>query len=338
MVLTNAANVAGQFTSDWDSGPPSGTSLYGRTSIGGGRVLKLMTNGAADSFGDLVIDNFSGDEPVTAFLASFDLLLSGRWVQCPTCVRLFPSADGFSFNFATNFYRPTAADGRPLREDGFTNGLSVGFDTFDSRGDNDPNDTAPAIEVKVFGRQIAFQSMAGGTRFGSSAGPLLRDPLTGQPLTLDTDSPTEIDPVSHTPVSHFAPVIIELKVDGTLWVTYKGVLVLSNVQTTLPPIVGGQFAFAARTGEAYENVWIDNLGIQSFAALTVISSYARLDQGFFQLRFSGVPGTGYTVLGSTNLIDWSGLGPATETAAGQFEFTDTAAPNHPTRFYQLRSP
>jgi hypothetical protein len=56
---------------------------------------------------------------------------------------------------------------------------------------------------------------------------------------------------------------IELKLDGTLWVNYKGVLVLSNVQTRLPPITGGRFAFAARNGGYNQNVWIDNLQIQT---------------------------------------------------------------------------
>ena len=41
---------------------------------------------------------------------------------------------------------------------------------------------------------------------------------------------------------------------------------------------------------------------------------------------------------STHLIDWTPLGPATETNPGPFEFTDALAPAYPTRFYQLRSP
>ncbi len=67
-----------------------------------------------------------------------------------------------------------------------------------------------------------------------------------------------------------------------------------------------------------------------------ISSYTRLGSGDFQLRFNAAAGTDYTILVSTNLIDWTSLGAPTETAPGQFEFTDTDAPDHPTRFYQLR--
>src|SRR6185503_3899453 len=69
-----------------------------------------------------------------------------------------------------------------------------------------------------------------------------------------------------------------------------------------------------------------------------ISSLARLSNGPFHLQFSGVNGASYRVLVSTNLLDWAALGSATETAPGQFEFTDAEAENHSTRFYQLRSP
>ena len=71
---------------------------------------------------------------------------------------------------------------------------------------------------------------------------------------------------NHPTLTHFAPVTIELKIDGTLWVTYKGVLVLSNVQTRLPPLSGAKFGFGGRTGESGENIWLDNLGIQTYSA------------------------------------------------------------------------
>jgi hypothetical protein len=69
-----------------------------------------------------------------------------------------------------------------------------------------------------------------------------------------------------------------------------------------------------------------------------IESCALLGDGCFHLQFTGQPGASYMVLGSTNLVDWGELGPATETSPGQFEFTDTAAPDYETRYYKLRSP
>lgn len=69
-----------------------------------------------------------------------------------------------------------------------------------------------------------------------------------------------------------------------------------------------------------------------------LSAYELLGNGQFRLRFDAAPGSGFNVLVSSNLIDWIGLGPASETSPGHFEFTDAAAPGHATRFYRLRSP
>ena len=84
-----------------------------------------------------------------------------------------------------------------------------------------------------------------------------------------------------------------------------------------------------------------DLTFQTSAAIPsrpTISGVMRLGDGRFRLQFTGLADANYTVIVSTNLIDWADLGPAVETSPGQFDFTDTAAPNHPTRFYQLRSP
>lgn len=69
-----------------------------------------------------------------------------------------------------------------------------------------------------------------------------------------------------------------------------------------------------------------------------ISGFTLLGNGQFRLQFDGLAAAPYTVLTSTNLTDWTPLGPASETAPGHFEFTDADAPGQPQRFYQLRSP
>jgi hypothetical protein len=65
-----------------------------------------------------------------------------------------------------------------------------------------------------------------------------------------------------------------------------------------------------------------------------------LGNGNFQLNFTNTPGTVYTVLATTNLSlsvsNWTTLGITTETAAGQFQFTDTQAAGKPVRFYRVR--
>jgi hypothetical protein len=65
-----------------------------------------------------------------------------------------------------------------------------------------------------------------------------------------------------------------------------------------------------------------------------------LADGSFQLNFTNTPGTVYTVIATTNLLlsvsNWTNLGNTTETAAGQFQFTDTQAAGAPLRFYRVR--
>jgi hypothetical protein len=61
-----------------------------------------------------------------------------------------------------------------------------------------------------------------------------------------------------------------------------------------------------------------------------------------QVSFTNVPDTGFTVLASSNisvpLSSWSVLGAATETAPGQYQFTDSSISNYTRRFYSVRSP
>jgi alpha-glucosidase len=60
------------------------------------------------------------------------------------------------------------------------------------------------------------------------------------------------------------------------------------------------------------------------------------------LTFTNFPGDRFTVLATTNLnlpLDaWTALGSATETAPGQFQFTDAQATASTARFYRVRSP
>ena len=68
----------------------------------------------------------------------------------------------------------------------------------------------------------------------------------------------------------------------------------------------------------------------------------NLTVGGFQFRFTNTPGRSFTVFGITNLSvpfsNWTALSGLTETAPGQFQFTDSQATNHETRFYRVRAP
>lgn len=64
--------------------------------------------------------------------------------------------------------------------------------------------------------------------------------------------------------------------------------------------------------------------------------------GEFQFGFTNVAGATFTALASTNVAlpfgGWTVLGPVTEIAPGQFQFTDPQATNSGQRFYRVRSP
>jgi alpha-tubulin suppressor-like RCC1 family protein len=60
--------------------------------------------------------------------------------------------------------------------------------------------------------------------------------------------------------------------------------------------------------------------------------------GGFALSFSGFSNANYGVQASTNLINWSRLGNATQLSPGEFLFLDGSATNRPERYYRLISP
>jgi hypothetical protein len=64
----------------------------------------------------------------------------------------------------------------------------------------------------------------------------------------------------------------------------------------------------------------------------------KLGDGAFQFTYTNGSARSYSVYASTNLIDWSAIGAATQISSGQYEFTDPNSPEAPHRFYHLRSP
>jgi hypothetical protein len=71
-----------------------------------------------------------------------------------------------------------------------------------------------------------------------------------------------------------------------------------------------------------------------------------LAAGTFQLNFSGVNDLPYTIWASTNMLDWSQIGiasqlypwPLPQQYPRPFQFNDLATTNYPARFYQVRLP
>lgn len=224
--------AGGQLCQDFNSVTPAGTRLFGDAQVDAGR-LKLYTIPQTNAFGIAYFDDFGGGQFVKAFRATFKASLFGS-----TCCGggAFP-ADGFSFNLvpaATVRSNPTYNE---PAEEGLEEGLAVNFDTWD----NGPfNIEAPAIEVKWRGQIIAaapFQSSQ--SQFG------ITDP----------------DAASRD-------VLIELKPDGKINVSYGGTLVLNNVQTPYDPAAIGtpKWVMGTRIGGANDNHWFDDLCITTLPA------------------------------------------------------------------------
>ena len=86
---------------------------------------------------------------------------------------------------------------------------------------------------------------------------------------------------------------------------------------------------------------MDVLGYNGPHPLAPPRLFATKTNGNVQVRFVNSPGVTFTVLATTNIAvpeaNWTVLGSATESPAGQFTFTDTTATNG-ARFYSVRSP
>jgi hypothetical protein len=193
--------------------------------------------------------------------------------------------------------------GQPA-EEGLEAGLSVNFDTWD----NGPIPEAPAIEIKWRGQIIA------NAPFQASQSPL---------------GITDANAASRD-------VVIELKANGRMDVSYGGALVLNNVQTPYDPAAIGtpKWVMGARVGGANDNFWFDDLCIATMPATghkipglfnTGLSALGALMKDnaidpHYHLTFGGT--TAYVAtetggfpippwLGSNSLSDW--ISPAMDT-------------------------
>src|SRR5262245_57549400 len=227
--LSPATLTAATYSSDFKSGTPAGMTLFGAANVSGGFLQ--LTPALNGQFGIAYIDDFGGGQLVQSFRATFKAALFGS--TC--CGGGSLPADGFSFNLvpaASALTNPGL--GQPA-EEGLNEGLAVNFDTWDNGGGE-----APAIDVKWKGTIIATAP------FQASQSPV------GAPDA----------------ASALRDVDINLEPDGTLDVSYGGIVVLSNVQTPYRPQVIGvpKWVLGARTGAANDNHWIDDLRIVAVPA------------------------------------------------------------------------
>src|ERR1039458_6191360 len=145
-LTTTLAAYAGTFTTDFNSGLPAGTAVYGSAlvdttgGVGNSGCLKMTTNAVNQNAGFIINDLESG-AAINAFTATFQLVL-GSASGTP--------ADGFSFNYAGDVPDGTIdEEGAPV-----TSGLTVEFDTFTNNATTD----LLGIDVKWNGTEIATRS------------------------------------------------------------------------------------------------------------------------------------------------------------------------------------
>ena len=191
-------------------------------------------------FGNAVVDagvlKLTGTGPVQGGQFYIDDLDAGQPVTALTASFLmligggpdpkFP-ADGLSLSFASDL--PSVPTWGAPGEEGGGSGLIVSFDTWDN--------------FPFFDDAIAIDVFFNGMRKG-------RFPYQS----------------SQGPAPAFLDVQLVLRADGTLDLSYGAVTAFSGLQTGYTPISGGRFAFAARTGGASDNHWIDDLTITTGAA------------------------------------------------------------------------
>jgi hypothetical protein len=76
--------------------------------------------------------------------------------------------------------------------------------------------------------------------------------------------------------------------------------------------------------------------------LAIASSGGRLSYkqsgSQWDLKFTGTPGQTYKIQASTNLVDWTTIGTATDLGGGNFEFVDPDWKSRNTGFYRIVQP
>lgn len=136
---------AGSFATDFNSGLPEKSTVYGDALIGanGGYTnsgyLQLTTAAGGQNGAFVVTNDLDAIVPVVSFTARFKILIGGgeRWNY----------GDGLSFNFAPDV--PLGTSGLP--EAGVGSGVSVAFRTTPASGNPDPTITAAGTTFPVSG-------------------------------------------------------------------------------------------------------------------------------------------------------------------------------------------
>src|ERR1039458_1453814 len=217
-----ATAQAGSFFSDFESGLPANTAVYGYgTPVGGfvdstggfngGGCLKLTTAVASQNGTFIITSDLDSGTPVAGFTATFKMTVGTQ------------GGDGFSFNFANDLPLST------INHEGAGHGLTIEFDTYY----NGAGDNSPSIDVKV-----------GGTEVATSFSPQI---ITTTGIYADVFIQLNPD------------MTLTVVYDGIY--AYKNLDLSPYLTPSVYPFTGALFGFGAQNGGAYANKWLDNLNI-----------------------------------------------------------------------------
>lgn len=255
-----------------------------------------VTTATKSQRGVILMPDIDQGLPIRGFTFECDLRIGGG-SETP--------ADGFSLNYA-RANDPVVLDianggdgagfaaspgGEPnLPEEGTQTGLGIGFDTYDS-GSSD----VVGISVRVDNALVS--SKAYPTRHGS-----LTDTTSLQTGLRDATAPN--DAYVQLPLLGWAPLKVNLTVDGKLSIYFKNATVVENLQTTFVPSAG-RLIFAGRTGDSFEFQQVDNIKLTTIPATNFIVSALSGNAAGLEVTFSDIPASD-TFPGSlldTNTLD-----------------------------------
>jgi hypothetical protein len=181
-----------------------------------------------------------------------------------------PGADGYSMSWGTDLPN-LPSYGNPGEEGGGT-GLIVTVDTFDNGGGE-----APGLEIKWRGVRVAFDNI--------NADPGLAKDFLRKGFFVEAD--------------------LTVDATGQATFTYDGRVLRAPLLDWGGIAGGGCIVFAARTGGACDNHWIDDLVIETFGSDRPIIT-SRVVGNQFQIRFPTITGRTYTIE-STNELNGQGV-------------------------------
>ena len=183
-----------------------------------------LTDAVAGVQGSYFIPDPANGSNVTTLFMSWNALIGGG-----------NAADGMSLSWASDI-APNTVTG----EDGAGGGLVVSVDTFDNTPgcDNCPTGTDTGVEIAWRGRRVAYQHPGGGAPWA----PLRKNAFIDASVLIVPD-----DTGTNASISYKFDTFT---ITGTL--------------TNFTGMQNGNFLFAARTGGAHDNHWVDNIAINAF--------------------------------------------------------------------------